>query len=126
MKQTLIHNRHVQICAALLVADCLVFAFVDPRQASAPWLIAGYILLGITFFSLAGLFANSLKGYGDRAQKLGRRFLRYGAAIVVALVGLQSIGQLTLKDVVTLLPLAVLAYWYLGYGKAYGKKAVPE
>jgi hypothetical protein len=126
MKQTLIHNRHFQICAALIVADCLVFTVVDPRKATAPWLIVGYILLGITFFSLAGLFANSLKGYGERVQKYGRRFLRYGAAILVALIGLQSIGQLTVKDVVTLLPLAVLAYWYLGYGKTYGKNAAPE
>ena len=126
MKHNLTHNRHLQICAALIVADCLVFTVVNPRQASAPWLIVGYLLLGMTFFGLAGLLASSLKGYGERTQKLGRRFLRYGAAIVAALIGLQSIGQLTVKDIATLLPLALIVYFYLGYGKTYGKRATPE
>ena len=104
----------------------MIFTAVDPRQASAPWLIVGYILLGITFFGLAGLVSSSLQGYGKHVQKLGRRFLWYGAALAVLLVGLQSIGQLTVKDVVTLLPLAAVAYWYLSYGKANAKNAAPE
>jgi hypothetical protein len=35
---------------------------------------------------------------------------------------LQSIGQLTVKDVVALLPFVIIAYLYFGYGK----KLAPE
>jgi len=117
MKHVLFHNRHLQVCAALIAADCLVFTLVDPKNASAPWLIAGYILLGLTLFGLASLLASSLRAYGDRTHSAGKRFLRYGAAILVAVVGLQSIGQLTVKDVGALLPFVIIAYFYFGYGK---------
>jgi hypothetical protein len=122
MNQKLLHNRHIQICAALLAADCLVFGLVNPQNASALWLIGGYILLGLTFFGLASLLAVSLHSYGQRAQAVGRRFLRYAAIIVVAMIGLQSIGQLTVKDVMALLPFVVIAYFYFGYNK----KMAPE
>lgn len=117
MKQKLLHNRHLQVCAALIAADCLVFSFVNPQTASAVWLIVGFVLLGCTFFGLAGLFANSLRAYGDQTHRAGKRFLRYGAAIGLVLVGLQSIGQLTVRDVVALVPFMVVAYLYFGYGK---------
>ncbi len=122
MKQTLLHNRHLHTFAALIAADLVVFTAVDPSKASALWLITGYVLLGMTVFALASSIAGAFKQYGTRAHSLSTRFLRYGAAIVVVLVGLQSVGQLTVKDVATLLPLALLAYLYLGYGK----KAAPE
>lgn len=121
MKQTL-QNRHLQICAALIAADCFVFTLVDPQQASALWLITGYILMAVTLFGLASLLATGLKSYGKRTQVVGKRFLRYSTLIIVVLLGLQSIGQLTFKDIVALLPLAVIAYLYFGYGK----KLVPE
>lgn len=122
MHQKLRNNRHIKICAALIAADCLVFSLVNPRTASAMWLIAGFVLLGFTFFGLAGLLAGSLKGYGEQTHRAGKRFLRYGAAITLALVGLQSVGQLTVKDVAALIPFVIIAYLYFGYGK----KVAPE
>ncbi|MDB5169916.1 MAG: hypothetical protein JWN82_312 [Candidatus Saccharibacteria bacterium] len=119
MKQKLLHNRHLQICAALIAADCLVFTFVNPQDASALWLIGGFGLLGCTLFGLASLLASSLRGYGERTHQAGKRFLRYGVVISLVLVGLQSIGQLTVKDIAALLPFVVLAYLYFGYGKKF-------
>ena len=120
MKQTakrIVHNRHAKVCAALIAADCLVFSTVNPRHAAATWLITGYVLLGLTIFALAHLLGLTLRSYGATAQTLGTRALRYGAAAVVLMIGLQSIGQLTAKDVLTLLPLVIGLYLYIGYGK---------
>ncbi|HEY1064210.1 MAG TPA: hypothetical protein VGE30_02835 [Candidatus Saccharimonadales bacterium] len=117
MSQKLLHNHHAKICAALIAADCLVFSLVNPRTASAMWLIVGFGLLGLTFFSLASLFADAFKGYGEQAHRAGKRFLRYGAVSIVVLIGLQSVGQLTVRDVAALLPFVVIAYLYFGYGK---------
>lgn len=112
-------NRHFQLCAGLVLADIIVFTSINPSSASAPWLIIGYLLLGVTFFGFANLFASGLRGYGKGPYVVGKRFLRYSAATCMALIGLQSIGQLTVKDVVALVPLAVLAYLYFGYGKRF-------
>lgn len=112
-------NRHVQFCIGLVVADAVIFTSINPSSASAPWLIIGYILLGVTFLGFANLVASVLKGYGEGPYAIGKRFLRYSAATIIALIGLQSIGQLTAKDVVAVVPLAVLAYLYFGYGKRF-------
>lgn len=124
MNQKLLKNRHTKISAALIAADCLVFTLVNPRTASAMWLVVGFVLLGCTFFSLASLLAASLKGYGEQTHRAGKRFLRYAAVIALALLGLQSVGQLTVKDVAALLPFVVIAYLYFGYGKKMASEQV--
>lgn len=118
----LLHTRHAQICAALIAADCLVFTMVNPRSASAHWLIIGYVLLGLTLFGLSSLIATSLRNYGDVLYAKSRRLLRYGVSILVGVIGLQSIGQLSVKDVSVLLPFVVLAYLYFGYGKKMARE----
>lgn len=124
MNQKLLKNRHTKISAALITADCLVFTLVNPRTASAMWLIVGFVLLGCTFFSLASLLAAALKGYGEQTHRAGKRFLRYTVVIALALLGLQSVGQLTVKDVAALLPFVVIAYLYFGYGKKMASEQV--
>lgn len=119
MPTTIAHDRYFQVCAALIAADCLVFGLVDPASANAIWLIAGYVLLGLTILALASALAQLTRAYGTMPYMLSRRFLRYTAVIMIALVGLQSIGQLTTKDVATLLPFVVVAYAYFGYGRKY-------
>lgn len=115
--QHLLRAHYLQRCIALFVADCLVFSFVNPAKASAPWLIIGYILLGLTLLSLLNLAAMVLKTYGKHPYALGRRLFRYVGVVAIALIGLQSIGQLTTRDVVTLLPMALIAYIYFSYSK---------
>lgn len=117
MQHRLARNRHLQVCAALIAADCLVFTMVDPAESSAYWLIGGFLLFGATLFAVSGLIASALKAYGEQTHRRARRLGRYSAAIIMVLIGLQSIGQLTVKDVLTFLPLVVIAYLYFGYGK---------
>lgn len=123
MKHALRHNRSAQAALALLLADCFVFCLVDPRQASSPWLIVGYILLGMTAFGLCHMIAEGLGYYGGTIQRIGRRLLRYMAVAAVAVVGLQSIGALSARDLLALVPLMVLAYWYFGYGHRMATQA---
>lgn len=120
----IIHNHHARVCAALIAADCLVFAFVDPTRASALWLGVGYILLGLTLLTLAMVLAQSVKSYGDAAYKAAGRFLRYAAVAAIVLIGLQSIGQLTTRDIITFTPFLLIAYWYFGYNKRLKTVAV--
>lgn len=113
----ILHQRYFQVCAALIAADCLVFTQVNPWHAPALWLIAGFILFGLTLLAMANAVAQVFKSYGDKAYITSKRILRYAAIMVVILVGLQSVGQLTTKDVLTFLPFAVILYLYYGYGR---------
>ena len=117
MFKNLVLNRQIQVCAALIAADCLVFTLVDPVSASATWLFSGYVLLGLTLFALARLLAEAFKSYGRRTYGLSKRLMYYGAATVVTLIGLQSVGQLTVRDVTMMAAFAVLAYLYISYDK---------
>jgi hypothetical protein len=117
MKQSVLKHKQLRICAALLVADGLVFMTVDPQSAPAIWLIVGYILLGVSLFATAALFATAFRSYGQRIYKTAWRLLAYAATALIIMIGLQSIGQLTIRDVLTLLPFTLIAYWYFGYSK---------
>lgn len=124
MPKHIIYHRHFQISTALIVTDALVFSLVNPISASAPWLITGYLLLAATFFSLAALVAQSLRTYGDHTYKVAWRLIRYSVFAVVILIGLQSIGQLTTRDIVTFTPFVAIAYWYFGYSKRQAPQLV--
>lgn len=121
-KIKILHHRQLAISLGLLLSDLVVFLAINPRQASALWLIIGYLMFSATIVSLADLLALSLKGYGRSTRRTAKRTLRYAAAVIIAIIGLQSIGQLTVKDVATLLPVVVLFGVYAGYGK----KPAPE
>lgn len=117
LKHRALHNRYTQVCAALIAADCLVFTLIDPRTASATWLFIGFSMLAVTIYSIGVLIARSLQAYGSGVYATARRFARYAALTGIFLIGMQSIGQLTVRDLVTLLPFAVILYIYLSYGR---------
>jgi inner membrane protein involved in colicin E2 resistance len=99
---------------ALLVADGLFFGLINPHNVAAIWLMVGYLLLAVTILSAVHGLAKLLKWYGDETQRIGRSALHYGAAAILLVIALQSTGQLTLRDVIALVPLTALAFWYFG------------
>lgn len=100
---------------ALLIADILVFFTVDPRQAPSVVLMIGLLLLVATIYIVicAGLY---LIGFGIPSLRKREKKLRILLSVVVAfLVGLQSLGQLTAKDFIAVIPLLLVGYFYLTY-----------
>ena len=102
-------RRHWFVLAALITTNVLFFTFVDPRQTSAVLLMIGFLLLALNML-LAARFIARVTGVPSRIAMLG-------ALIMIAMLGLQSIGQLTVRDVSTLVPLVALGYAYMTYGK---------
>lgn len=113
------HKHPLILCsAALILLDLIVLTMVDPRTANAVWLIIAYILVGLTVLSLVHSIPAVLKiAYGDRLQSPAKRAAWYSGAVIVIIIGLQSMGQLTVKDIATLLPFAAIAYFYVGYSR---------
>ena len=75
--------------------------------------MVGYLLLAVTILSAVHGLVKLLKWYGDETQRITQR-LHYGAAAILLVIALQSTGQLTLRDVIALVPLTALAFWYFG------------
>lgn len=103
-----------------------VFMLVSrPEKLPVVVLIVPFVLLFIALMSLAGLLQALYHRYGtrDRVDHLGRRRLRVTVCISLVLVlVLQSLGQLTLRDVATIVAIAIIGYLYVGRGLIEPKK----
>jgi len=104
MKKSLI------VSAVLLVTALLLFMTTDPDRVPSFILPVPFVLL---FVSLLLFLAWGLQKYVGMTF---RRSIKVGvlcAAIPTILLVLQSIGQLTIKDVLTIAILFLVSYFYI-------------
>jgi len=111
---SLIKRLHFWRISGLLLVDGLLFGVTDPATAPSVVLIGGFLLLCITLYYLLDgvLMLSKLYGLPVRHKK---RVLRTLTLLIGGVVALQSIGQLSSRDVVVLTPLTVLLYLYVAY-----------
>lgn len=118
MKQTLRRSQFWHI-TGLLILDSLFFGLTDPAEVPSFALIVGFFLFAATLYQLIkGLFKLG-SWYGLSFAAHQRRFAKILTGVIAGLVALQSIGQLSQRDILVLIPLAMLAYMYMTYGRAY-------
>jgi hypothetical protein len=87
-----------------------LFFIADPAKVPAVILILPFLLL------FMGLFSMALYIFGTRKRIEDRRQIKLAAlcaSLPILLLVLQSIGQLTLRDVITVGILFVLSYFYI-------------
>lgn len=113
-----IRKHKLKALGALLGVDCLFYGLTNPAKASALILILGFILLVINIFAAVTGVISLIKWYGVSIGKQRLKIEIIITTILATLVALQSSGQLTSKDLVILLPLAAIGYFYLSYKKA--------
>lgn len=102
---------------ALLAADLAVFGATSPQSAPSIVLFIGFLLLTATFYVLLLGTLRLVAWYGISPGSRRKRFVRLTAGVFSGLVALQSIGELSSRDVLVALPLAFIAYIYLSYGR---------
>lgn len=101
----------------LLVVDSIVFGGTDPQQVPSFMLIVGFILLCLTVYCLLrGLLA--LLQLAGLPLKHRQRLLRAGTMLFGGCIALQSVGQLSSRDVIVLSLLTGLLYLYSTYAKS--------
>lgn len=106
-----------RIGLGLLAIDGLFYSFTNPHSVSSPLLIGGLLLLSVNFFAATLLLLRLSQNIGFEIGPAYRK-AAYGATTVMALlVALQSVGQLTTRDVVVMVPFAVIAYVYVAYAQ---------
>lgn len=97
------------VSALCLIAVVLLFSTTDPNKVPSFILPIPFVLLFVSVLILASWL---LQHYGMAM----RRSVRVGvlcAGIPILLLVLQSIGQLTLKDVLTIIVLFSISYFYV-------------
>lgn len=101
----------------LFLADGLYFALTNPRQGHTAVVIAGAALAILTIYAAAWVTARLLGmvfSLAPRSERVIAAVL--GTPIMYGLL-MQSIGQLNAKDILAVVPLALVGYFYFAYGR---------
>lgn len=111
----LLRNRLIRAFGVVTVLDILYFGFIPPSPNRSLVLLGGYILLAATFYTGLELFLRVTRAVFDRPRAHLHRLVVAGTLLGIILVALQSIGQLSLRDVLVALGLAAVGYLYSVY-----------
>lgn len=98
----------------LLLVGGLLFGGTNASSVPAIIVGAGFILLSILFYYLAYGVIRLVELHGLPIKRK-RRLATSLMGIFSSLVALQSIGELSPRDVLVLLPLVIVAYLYSFY-----------
>ena len=91
----------------------LFFSLTDPQGLPPAMLVAGFIIIAAALYSGIRLLVKGL-GLHGRLSSIQRNGLELGVTMVaIVLLALQSIGQLSLRDTITLVVLYLLGYFYV-------------
>ncbi len=115
-------RRHVKQLIVILVLDILVFGGSDAKTIPSFVLIMGYLLLLATIYHLFYGLLSAAQVYGVKFKRQ-KPLALYLTGVVGILVALQSIGELSRRDVVVLLPLIAIGYLYSSYDSASKRSA---
>lgn len=108
-------KRHTEAAglAVVLPVTGLFFMFTNPRTLASPFLVIGFLLLFAAIL-LALRLLLSYTGLNERLPIVASRMATWGlAGLAVVFLALQSIGQLTTRDVITVLALFLTVGFYM-------------
>ncbi len=81
-------------------------------------LIVAFMLTAATFYGLVQTAIRAFAWYRGKALKNSQRFALGATGLLSGLIALQSVGQLGSRDILVALPLAMVAYLYVSYGRS--------
>jgi hypothetical protein len=118
------HISRRKLTIGLLALDGAFFAFTDPAKIDSIFLIVGFMLLAATSYLLIIKLCALGRVYGLQFDRKSHQIAMFGTGILIGLIALQSIGELTFRDLLVAIPLGVITYMYLSYGRSSRPHAV--
>jgi hypothetical protein len=104
----------------LFLSDCLFFGLTNPAHLSLALMVAGFILVMLDIYVL--LLSTRLLLTGLGYLKTPKKWvIEVMAVAIFVLVVLQSLGQLSIKDFLALIPLTALSYFYYSFTSGRGQ-----
>ncbi len=111
------HYTHFWYGLGILLADVIFFSGINASQIAPFVLIIGFVLLLLTCYILIYVLLSIARLYGFPIR-YKQRLAVYLSGVLGLVVALQSIGELTPRDILVLVPLATLGYIYAVYATA--------
>lgn len=111
----LLSNRAFVRLAALLVVDGLFFSLVNPKKAASFIVVLGFLLLLVTVYGLLHICIGQIGQRLGTSQGSIKKLVLLLTIFFGVLIGMQSIGQLSLRDFLAITPLVIILYFYLSY-----------
>ena len=108
------HYKHFWQTLGVLIIDAVFFSYTDAGKVAPFMLIVGFLLLLLTSYVLFYGVLSFARLYGLPVRHKQRLaiYLSGTAGLVIAL---QSIGELSPRDILVLLPLVTISYIYGAY-----------
>lgn len=100
---------YIYLVLATVTALALLLFGTNPRSISSVALVAPFVLIFLLLFLLGSSFFRT-KGFTRKTSWIVAAFI---AVLPTLLLVLQSIGQLTIRDVATIAALFAIAYFYV-------------
>lgn len=110
-------RKHAWKFVGLIAVDGVMFGLTNAGSVPLIGLMAGFILLAVTFYYFVRGLLSFARLYGVSIRRK-RRLAMVVTGSVSVLVALQSIGELNSRDVLVLAPLMFIGYIYSSYGKS--------
>jgi len=109
------HSRKLLRLAALVVVDMLFFGLINPQNTYALVVVLGFVLLVITLYVTIDLLLILVEKV-ITLRPMARHRLHTSLTMLLALlIAMQSIGQLTIRDMTAIVPLVLVAAFYISY-----------
>lgn len=120
------HSNKSRLTLVLLTLDGVFFTLTNPNNVDSAILFTGFILLSLTLYLLISRVCTWSRLYGFQFDRHTHRIALFGTGIIVGLMALQSLGELTTRDMIVALPLGAITYAYLSYGRNKGRVSRPN
>ncbi len=114
MKIQILKTRSFLELMAVIALDAIFFGITNPGKVNSLWLIVGIVLLGISLYVVIKILLVFLVKLGFKIKNR-RKLAIFTASLICFLLALQSIGQLSIRDVLIIVPITVLLYVYLTF-----------
>lgn len=112
------HTSYLKYATGLLVVDAVFFGISNPARVPSWAIMIAFGLFSLTIYSLVLALMKAASWYGLNFVQHRRRLALTVTGFFVGLAALQSINQLSVRDVAVLTPLALLGYLYVVYVRA--------
>ena len=107
--------RAIRFILPLIVADIVFFSLINPANSSSFMIILGCILTALSIYMIIFGLTRLLAIFITVSRRTQRRFAIFITLVLMFLLLMQSIGQLSLRDILAIVPLMVVLYIYLTY-----------
>lgn len=105
----------LRLYAFVLCIDAIFFSTADPANGSSFLLIAGCIILVFSVYAACYGLLSMLLSVGLLTAGARKRLCVFLTIFIAFLVFMQSIGQLSARDVLAVIPFVAALYIYTSY-----------